>query len=160
MLESNKKDEQQYKLIIFDWEGTLAKADGCLFNGVKEAIALLVENNFKCAIATSMSLGRLNDLLDETEMQDYFTYLQTADSGTTKPDPEMLTEILDYTLDSAATALMVGDSVYDLSMATKANIDVIGVLTGADTGERLALAMPKAILTSVTDLPAYLKITI
>ena len=160
MLESLEIKKHHYKLIIFDWEGTLAKADGCLFKGIKETLSLLIEHDFKCAIATSMSLNRLENLLDETELQDYFICLQTADSDVVKPDPRMLTNLLDHVFEKAEAALMVGDSVYDLSMASNAHVDAIGVLSGADTKECLALEKPQAILESVNDLPQYLNITL
>lgn len=159
MLEPLKANSCNYKLIIFDWEGTLAKCDGCLFTGVKETLQLLIKNGFSCAIATSMCLSRLKNLLTETDIQQYFSYLQSADCGTTKPDPKMLTEVLAHTLYNNNEALMVGDSIYDVSMAENAHIAAVGVLSGTDTKERLANAKPQAILDSVNDLPNYLNLS-
>ncbi len=161
MLESVKVkvNEMPYKLIIFDWEGTLAKCDGSLFSGVEKTLQTLVTNNFTCAIATSMCLPRLKDLVEATGVRSYFSDLQSADCGATKPDPKMLLEVLNHTLYNSHEALMIGDSIYDLTMADNANIDAIGVLSGADTKENLMLANPQAILKSVNDLPAYLNIS-
>ena len=158
MLEPLKVNESAYKLIIFDWEGTLAKCGGSLFNGVKETLQTLAINNFTCAIATSMCLPRLKNLVTQAGINSYFSYLQSADCGASKPDPKMLTEVLTYTLFSSNEALMVGDSIYDLTMADNADIDAVGVLSGADTKKSLMMANPQAILKSVVDLPEYLNI--
>lgn len=158
MLEATKAAKPTYKLIIFDWQGTLATGNGKLIEGVKDLLELLLNKGFTCAIATSMSLSRLQDLISENELPSYFSYLQTADCGAHKPDPQILTKILKRSAFRADEAVMIGDSVYDLLMARNAHIDAIGILSNIDTEENLATMTPRAILETVNDLPTYLNL--
>ena len=158
MLEATKARKRAYKLIIFDWEGTLAKGGNTLIEGVKDLLELLVTKNFTCAIATSMPLSRLQDSIMENELQSYFSHLQAADCGANKPDPKMLLELLHHLSFRADEAVMIGDSIYDLIMAQKAQVDAIGVLSGSDTKEHLLTAAPQAILETVNDLSTYLNL--
>jgi phosphoglycolate phosphatase len=53
-------------------------------------------------------------------------------------------------------ALMIGDTSFDLAMATNAGCAGIGVLTGGQRHEHLEPHRPLAVLPSVRDLPAWL----
>jgi phosphoglycolate phosphatase len=52
---------------------------------------------------------------------------------------------------------MIGDTVHDLQMAANARIPAVGVLTGSQTADQLAVAEPLAVLGGVTALPEWLR---
>ena len=146
-----------YKLIIFDWEGTLASCDGELFPGLREALALFRENNIDLAVATSMSTARLKGLIADNQLDNYFACLRTSEMGPAKPDPEMLTTILMMTGHEANEALMVGDSTFDMQMAIDANIFPVGVLSGSATAEQLhQIDENMLLLQDASELSSYL----
>jgi phosphoglycolate phosphatase len=147
---------EQTSLLIFDWDGTLAKCDGNLIVDVKETLQQLRAAGFTLAIATSMSTNRLMDLLTENDVTDLFSHEQTSEMGFPKPDPKMLDAILLSTATEPEHALMIGDSSFDIQMATDARIKAIGVLTGCDTAEQFQSVQPLLILDSVNDLLNYL----
>lgn len=146
------------KLLIFDWHGTLADNSGDLFPGIAETLAILAKNNFILCLATSMPQERMAALLEENELDHCFTIVQTGDMGYQKPDPQMLQAILLATDQLAVDALMIGDSVSDLIMATDAGVSAIAVLSGGDTNLTLQMAEPIAILENVNELLSLLRV--
>jgi phosphoglycolate phosphatase len=146
------------KVIIFDWHGTLANNSGDLFSGVMKTLDILKHNNFILALATSMPRASIDALLEENHLENYFEMIQTGDMGYQKPDPGMLHAILQETGHTASDALMIGDSVADLVMATDANVHAIAVLSGGDTKITLQIAEPMAILENVNELLSLLQV--
>ncbi|MSP52742.1 MAG: HAD family hydrolase [Gammaproteobacteria bacterium] len=147
------------KLLIFDWQGTLADNSGDLFSGVRETLDILKKNNFIVALATSMPREYIDVLLQENHIENYFTMIQTGDMGYQKPDPQMLHAILQATHHTASDALMIGDSLADVVMANDAGIAAVTVLSGSDTKIMLEMAKPLLILESINELPNLLKLT-
>jgi phosphoglycolate phosphatase len=146
-------------LIIFDWEGTLGDCNA-LLPGIRETLHTLQTQGYELAIATSMGKAGLEDYLTSENIASFFSCCQTSDMGYSKPDPKMLQEILDQTGRETSETIMVGDCLYDMVMATDANIQGIGVLTGMDNAESLQYKMPHVvILESVAELPAFLSPT-
>ena len=146
------------QILIFDWHGTLADNSGDLFSGVLQTLDMLKKNNFILALATSMPRGRIDALLEENHLENYFTRIQTGDMGYQKPDPQMLHAILLATDQMASDALMIGDSVADLVMATHAGVAAIAVLSGGDTQTTLQMAEPIAIIENVNELLNLLQV--
>ncbi len=149
---------EQTSLLIFDWDGTLAKCDGNLINDVKETLQPLHAGGFILAIATSMSSQRLMELLKENDVRELFSHEQTSEMGFAKPDPKMLDAVLLSTGTEADKAIMIGDSSFDIQMATDARIKAFGVLTGCNTAEQFASVQPLLILESINDLLNYLSV--
>jgi len=68
--------------------------------------------------------------LQQLGIKKYFTVSRCADETRSKPHPQMLHEILDFTAIDASKAIMVGDTSFDMEMAHGANIDGLGVAYG------------------------------
>jgi phosphoglycolate phosphatase len=65
-----------------------------------------------------------------------------ADEAGSKPDPQMLTDILDYTQQQIANAVFIGDSIYDIQMATRLGMTSIAVNYGTASPTELAAQQP------------------
>lgn len=146
------------KLLIFDWHGTLADNSGDLFPRVASTLAVLKRSNFTLALATSMPQARILALLEENNLHNCFSAIQTGDMEYQKPDPQMLLTILELTQHNAADAVMIGDSISDIVMAHEAQLVAIGVLSGCDSKHALEIVKPLAILESVNDLLNLLQV--
>ncbi len=115
---------KRYKLLVFDWEGTLASRDA-LFPEVLETLKKLQQNGYLLAIATSKFRSSLQKKLLEYGVQDLFAATSCSDDGHFKPDPQMLWSILDELDVDGEDAVMIGDSETDLQLAENAEVDVI-----------------------------------
>lgn len=117
---------ENYKLIIFDWEGTLAEFShpvDKLLPETTELLNYLTANKILTAIATGKGKESLYNTLTAHDLVDRFACIASASEFLNKPDPAMLLHILEQ-LDIAAThALMVGDSLVDLMAAKAAGVD-------------------------------------
>ncbi|BFM01771.1 hypothetical protein Psyaliredsea_04180 [Psychrobacter alimentarius] len=65
-----------------------------------------------------------------------------ADEAGSKPDPQMLTDILNDTQQPIANAVFIGDSIYDIQMATQLGMTSIAVNYGTASSAELAAQQP------------------
>ena len=128
-----------------------------LFPEVPDMLAELTAAGYLLAVATGKSRRGLDYVLDQTGLRGRFIATRTADEAASKPHPQMLLDILSELGVLPESALMVGDSIYDLQMAASAGTPAIAVLSGAHGREELAALAPRALLPRVADLPAYLR---
>lgn len=122
------------------------------FEGVSVMLQDLKAQEVKLAVATGKSRKGLDRVLHQTASDDLFDVTRAASETKSKPDPLMLTEILQVTGISVENAIMVGDTSYDLEMAQNIAMPRIGVSYGVHTPEVLAHYNPLAIAEDVADL--------
>ncbi|MBX2824368.1 MAG: HAD-IA family hydrolase [Gammaproteobacteria bacterium] len=131
--------------------------DMALFEQATEVLEQLHAEGYWLAIATGKSRQGLDHALRRYQLDEQFLVTRTADDARSKPDPEMLFSILDYTGVSAADALMVGDSTHDVAMAQAANIDCVAVSSGVHSVATLqSIDYALSCLESVRDLLPWL----
>jgi len=127
-----------------------------LFTGVNELLGELRESGYTLAISTGKSRRGLNQSIKQHKVADFFATTRCAGENKSKPDPEMLHEIIDELNFSAAQTLMIGDSEHDLKMASNANMQCIAVTHGVHNATTLNKHKPLTCLENITDLSAYL----
>jgi phosphoglycolate phosphatase len=127
-----------------------------LFEGARAALEILDGAGFTLAVATGESRRRLDRALHETGCRSLFRVTRCADESASKPAPGMLSDILLRTATEPASALMVGDTDYDMTMAHAAGIDALGVSCGVHGRDRLQRAGAVAVIADVPALPAWL----
>ncbi|GIU14656.1 HAD-IA family hydrolase [Shewanella sp. MBTL60-007] len=125
---------------------TLNTTPSPLFDGSEELLSQLSANHYRLAVATGKGRNGLNRVLAETGLGHHFESSRCADESKSKPNPDMIHELLDELKVNPNRALMVGDSLHDLNMANNAGIDSVGVSYGAHSESKLLLAKPKAII--------------
>ena len=133
------------------------KTPSPLFEGVVEMLDELREQNYDLAIATGKSRRGLDKGLDETNLHDYFPITRCADETRSKPDPQMLTEILTDYNTNKDTAIMVGDSKYDLQMANNAKMDSIAVTYGVHSLEQLQKQQPVSHVDNARNISTQIR---
>lgn len=113
------------------------------FDGVEETLHLLRERGFHLAVATGKSRRGLDRVLTQMGLGNFFHGSRCADETASKPHPKMLYELLDELRYQPETAIMIGDTEYDMDMARQAAIPRIAVSYGAHHIDRLRPYEPK-----------------
>ena len=132
------------------------KTPSPLFEGVTEVLMNLKESGYDLAVATGKSRGGLEKGLSETGLHEYFPITRCADETRSKPHPQMLEEILVDLNTQASRALMIGDSVYDLQLASNAKVDGFAVSYGVHGLMQLLKHDPVGFIDRIDQLPAWL----
>lgn len=127
-----------------------------LFEGVREMLETLAEDGYLLAVATGKSRRGLDHVLAETGLSRLFHATRTVDEAFSKPHPQMLLDILDELGVPARSAVMIGDTTYDLEMARSAGTASIGVCTGSHGREELEGLGPLTCLEGVVELREWL----
>ena len=126
-----------------------------LFEGARDVLELLRTNDIRLGIATGKARRGLVRVLGETGLEGYFDATRCSDETTSKPHPQMLLEVMQELSVAPQQTVMVGDTEYDMEMATNAGAAKIAVRSGVHTEERLKRHKPLVCLDSVTDMPAW-----
>lgn len=127
-----------------------------LFPAVEATLEHLANQGYLLTVATGKSRRGLDKVLKETGLGHFFVATRCADETFSKPHPEMLHQLLDFTGTSPEEAVMIGDTEYDLLMAKNAGTDAIGVCYGVHEPERLLSHGPLVCLEQIADLPSFL----
>jgi phosphoglycolate phosphatase len=126
------------------------------FDGVGEVLESLYDQGYLLAVATGKGRQGMDRALASTGFGKYFLESRCADETRSKPDPQMLNEIIEILDVSHNKTLMVGDTEYDLEMANAAGIASLGVDYGAHERDRLLECNPLDCLASIQELPEWL----
>lgn len=128
-----------------------------LFAGAREALERLRERGYRLAVATGKSRRGLGRALRQSGLEALFEATRCADECASKPDPQMIEELLWETDCHESETLMVGDTEYDMAMARTACVDAVGVACGVHDSERLKRAGALTVLPTVAALPQWLQ---
>lgn len=133
------------------------RTDMALFPGVMTGLNMLKSEHFQLAVATGKARRGLDRVLDETGTRGLFDATRCVDEAKSKPDPRMLLDILDATGTPADSALMVGDTTFDLRMAAGAGVDALAVGYGAHPVAPLLEEKPLACLDHFDDVVQWIR---
>ncbi len=128
-----------------------------LFPGAADTLRELQQQGYLLAVATGKGRQGLNKVLDETGLTALFHCTRCADETTSKPHPHMLLEIMRELNTPAAATLMIGDTEYDMEMASNAGTPALAVDYGVHDRTRLARHAPLHCLSDIRELIAWLK---
>ncbi|SEA31892.1 HAD-IA family hydrolase [Alkalimonas amylolytica] len=123
-----------------------------MFAGAEALFLHLRAQQKRLAVATGKARKGLDRIFAETGLAHYFAITRCADDAKSKPDPDMLLQILAETRLAPEQALMVGDTSHDMLMAQQAGIARIGVTHGVHGAGVLQQFQPLAIVDDLTQL--------
>jgi phosphoglycolate phosphatase len=123
-----------------------------LFDGVLELLDRLEENGWLLAVATGKSDRGLKHCLDLHDIHARFISLQTADRHPSKPHPSMVLEAMADAGAVPETTIVVGDTSFDMGMATAAGARGIGVAWGYHRADELMAAGAVAVAERPLDV--------
>ncbi|WP_296402559.1 HAD-IA family hydrolase [Psychrobacter sp.] len=122
------------------------------FNGIEAMLQRLKAQGKQLAVATGKKRAGLDRVMDYAQSRHYFVSTRCADESGSKPNPQMLLDILQETGHEVSDSVFVGDSIHDIQMANKLNMMSIAVNYGAADHDILAAENP----TFHVDTPSQL----
>lgn len=128
-----------------------------LFEGVVESLEAFRAEGYRLAVATGKARRGLDRVLRANGWEDYFDITRAADESRGKPHPQMLEEILAHCQVEPQRAVMVGDSSFDLLMASNAGMHSVAVGYGAMSLEALSAFGPQVCIDHFSQLQAWLR---
>ncbi|ARU15260.1 HAD-IA family hydrolase [Croceicoccus marinus] len=134
------------------------RIDEPLFEGIGPLLRRLHQDGWQLAVATGKSRRGLRHCLAAHGISDLFCSLQTADDHPSKPDPAMITAVLWETGAQAQDAVMIGDTSFDMLMASAAGVRAIGVDWGYHHAEELLATGADRVVDTVEELAAMLTV--
>jgi phosphoglycolate phosphatase len=130
--------------------------DLVLFDGALEMLRSLKARNHWLGVATGKSRRGLDEALRTSQLKGMFDATRTADETASKPNPQMLLELMrEFGADPQRT-LMIGDTTHDLQLAANAGTAAIGVGYGAHAHETFSGFDICHVAHSVAELHAWL----
>lgn len=104
---------------------------------VMDTLESLRSDGHQLAVATGKSRRGLDRIFAQLGLDQYFHASRCSDETASKPNPQMLHELLAEFGVPPSQAVMVGDTEYDMDMARRADMPRIAVSYGAHVPERL-----------------------
>jgi len=151
------RDEHFRQAFVAAYRRHWFASDGSsLFAGVREMLDTLRGQGFLLGIATGKARRGLIRVLEQTGLTDHFDATRCADETASKPHPQMLLEMMEELGLGGGQTLMVGDTEYDMEMATNAGTAKVAVRSGVHSEARLRRHGPLACLDGVAELPAWM----
>ena len=126
------------------------------FMPIDEMLLTLKQQDKQLAVATGKKRKGLDRVLEASASHHYFTITRCADESGSKPDPQMLRDILDYTNQPISQAVFIGDSIYDIQMANHLGMTSIAVNYGTASSSELAAEQPTYQVDTPQELVALL----
>jgi phosphoglycolate phosphatase len=124
-----------------------------LLPGTLEIFKFLKDNDVKIGIVTTKFHYRINQILNKFHIEDYVNMIIGAeDVKIEKPNPEGLLYMIKKMEIDNEEALYIGDSLVDAETAERANVDFIGVTTGATQEKEFKKYSNLKIISKLNDL--------
>lgn len=109
--------------------------------GARELLEAIAERGWRAVLATSAGEKELSVLRDALDAEDLISAVtSSADADRAKPHPDIVSIALQRAESDPADALFVGDAVWDVKAALKADVPVVAVLSGGTSREALQQA--------------------
>jgi len=128
-----------------------------LYPGTVEALDQIEQDGLLLGVATGKAMRGLIPTLETHGLSKRFTTLQTPDNAMGKPHPEMVHKALSETGVHAQNAVVIGDTTFDIHMASNANVKSIGVAWGYHDTDELIKAGAQCVVKSYSELPQAIK---
>jgi HAD superfamily hydrolase (TIGR01509 family) len=129
--------------------------------GSRDLVLRLRDGGYHFAIASAAKSSELGSLLELANVADLIEVTTTSSEvDESKPDPEIVETALAKLKRPGKSAVMVGDTPYDIEAARAAGVACIGVTTGGWTAFELRDAMrvfagPHDLAFAIPDEPPY-----
>lgn len=127
-----------------------------LFEGALAMLQALREREHWLGVATGKSRRGLDEALNSVQLKGIFHATRTSEETASKPDPQMLIELMSELGVEPERTLMIGDTTHDLQLAANAGTARIGVSYGAHESITFGEFAPLYVAHSVSDLHGWL----
>jgi len=137
---------------------TLAGEGEPLFLGAAQLLSsLAARDDVILGMATGKSRRGALRFIEENGLSAMFSTVQTADDAPSKPHPAMLFQAMRDTGIPPQSTIMIGDTAYDMAMASSAASAAVGVTWGYHTVPELTRAGAHLLVHSFASLEQALR---
>ena len=119
-------------------------------SGIKEALLILKEKNYRLGIITSNSEDNVKQFLNINDLDDIFEFIYSG--VTIFGKTTIINNVLKQKQIKSSEAIYVGDETRDIEASQKANIKVIAVTWGFNNEEVLAKQNPDFVIREPREL--------
>ena len=133
-----------------------ARSPISFFDHANSLLDSLIKAELDLAVATGKSRVGLDRAFKELKAGHLFTDSRCADETKSKPHPLMLNELAVSLSVAPENMLMVGDTTFDLDMATAAGVDSVAITHGAHDLDKLMACNPVHVVHSLKELNDWL----
>jgi phosphoglycolate phosphatase len=127
-----------------------------LYDGAMEMLQRLKADGWRISMATGQNRRGVARNMGRPGWSELFASTHCAEDGPGKPDPAMLLAALAACEGTPETAIMIGDTAHDATMAANAGIAAVGVGWGFHTVEEQRAAGVRHVAVDFADLEAHL----
>jgi HAD superfamily hydrolase (TIGR01509 family) len=157
--DAERKHGDELRDLEGDLFGTVIDDVGAL-PGAAELVEELTRRGHAVVLASSAGADEAESHIDELGVREAIAgYTTSADVEATKPEPDLVQAALEKA-GKVETAVLVGDSTWDIEAAKRAGIDTIGLLCGgfseaelSDAGAVAVFADPAALVDALDETP-------
>lgn len=129
-----------------------------LFENVKETLLELYHQGINLTIASSKGKEALIKVLKKEDIYYMFSFVGgEEDVKNKKPSPDIVNHIIYKYKYKPEECLVVGDTIFDIEMGQRGNVDTCGVTYGNNTREKLEEKEPDYIIDSFNELKDIIK---
>jgi len=121
-----------------------------LFAGAQDVLLRLAAPAL--GIATGKSRRGVSALITKHGWDGWFRTIQTADDAPSKPHPAMVLQAIADAGVSASQTIMIGDTAFDMEMATAAGVHGVAVAWGYHPPARLMAAGAACVVSRMDEL--------
>jgi len=147
---SNLCDRYRYHFV------EASTVQSALFSGAEQMLQRLQTKDLKLAVATGKARVGLQRVFDDTGYGNFFHSSRCADESGSKPQPHMLHEIMQELDVPPEKTIMIGDTAYDMEMASNAGTSSLAVSYGVHDCQRMGQFSPLDCVHSIEELDAWL----
>lgn len=121
------------------------------FEGARELLVELRDRGHRCVLASSAKRADTEHYIELLDAADLIEGYTTADDvEATKPEPDLIRAAMQ--ISHELSAVMVGDSTWDIEAASRADLKTIAVLTGGFSEAELRAAGAVDVFESLAEL--------
>ncbi|MBF0281996.1 MAG: HAD-IIIA family hydrolase [Zetaproteobacteria bacterium] len=128
-----------------------------LFDGVIETLECLNASGYHMGVVTGKSKAGMFRVMDRFALWRYFSVVRSADCCPSKPHPAMVLEAMAACNVTAQETLVVGDSIFDVTMARAAGAEALGVSFGVASADELYQAGARHVIDHFTSVLQYVE---
>lgn len=130
-----------------------------LFDGVQDSLSEFYRKGINLTVASSKGKEALIKILKKQNIYNLFTFVGgEEDAKNKKPSPDIVNFIIDKYNYHSNECLVIGDTIFDIEMGQRANVDTCGVTYGNNTREKLETQKPNYIIDNFRSLTEILNI--
>ena len=156
--ELSDEGNRRLKLAYKNHHSELEQSPSRPFPGVEAGMTVIKKSNAILAVATGKRRPGLQRSMVANGFESFFDASLTADDARSKPDPDMIEQLIERFQVQPDQVLMIGDSGFDMEMARRAGADALAVTYGAGTRESLEVFGPVYVAENFESVLAWLGI--